>query len=180
MPGCVYFADTVDGRFTKIGYSTNLKTRLVSLRTSSALKLSLRGSIPGTRAAEMALHSQFSKCRAKGEWFRRTPELDATITDLLQTGNAESITIPDPPDSEPGRLSDLAASGQRNDWSLTRSKLKALEPGDVVVFTCLPGFSVSAFRSTILTIGRRLSFEDGWTLSTRTKGRKLHCFLAPS
>lgn len=84
-----------------------------------------------------------------------------------------------PPRSKAGRLSDLAESGQRNDWSLTRSKLKALEPGDVVVFTCLPGFTVSAFRSTILTIGRRLIYPVGWSLSTRTKGRKLHCFLVP-
>ena len=78
-----------------------------------------------------------------------------------------------------GRLSDLAQAGHRADWSGLNDKLKAIEPGEVVSVECPKGVSLPAFRSTILTNGKR--FHRGeWSLTTRKEGNVLHCFLAPA
>lgn len=76
-----------------------------------------------------------------------------------------------------GRLSDLADARHRADWSAFTKQLKDLEPGDRVCFECPARISVPAFRSTILTVGNRIHAGD-WRVSTRTYGRKVHCFLA--
>ena len=82
------------------------------------------------------------------------------------------------PDTRIGRLSDLAQTRRRADWSGLNQKLKSLQPGEDLIVQCPPDKTLAAFRSTILTNGRR--FHRGeWALATRTEGRKLHCFLAP-
>lgn len=78
-----------------------------------------------------------------------------------------------------GRLSDLAQAGHRADWSGLNDKLKAIEPGEVVSAECPKGVSLSAFRSTILTNGKRFH-QGAWVLTTRKEGSVIHCFLAPA
>ena len=76
------------------------------------------------------------------------------------------------------RLSDLTDLGHRADWSKLTDRLQKLDPGAVITETCPTWIAVKSFRSTILTIGNRVHTGD-WRLSTRTYGRKIHCFLAP-
>lgn len=81
------------------------------------------------------------------------------------------------PGIEVGRISDLGDTRKRADWSEINGKLKALEPGQRLSIKCPDGMKVSALRSTILTNGRR--FHKGeWSLTTRTDGRVVHCFLS--
>jgi hypothetical protein len=79
---------------------------------------------------------------------------------------------------ENGHVSELIGLPHRADRSELNAKLRALEPGDRIAIETPAGMTVAAFRSTILTAGRRMSFGD-WKLSTRSQGRKIHCFLAP-
>ena len=76
-----------------------------------------------------------------------------------------------------GRLSDLV-SDRKTDWSDLRKKLKAMEPGEVLIVTPPPGVSLPQLRCAILVCGRRIHTGD-WRVSTRTKARNIHCFLAP-
>ncbi len=183
--GYIYFIDTADGQFVKIGYSVNVKRRLSELQVSSPCRLTLRGVVPGNREYEKGIHDIFSDQHVSGEWFRRVDWMDDVINDLDLTGIQDNVDNNTRPRLGPlavvstcGVLSAVAEMPQRKDWSVTRKKLEALEPGDVVIFTCPPGISMPAFRSTIITMGRRLSFE-GLKICTRTRRRDLHCFLGP-
>lgn len=64
----------------KIGWTSNLKSRLIRLQTASPVKLKLLAVMVGTRAEESALHRQFADARLSGEWFTRTRE----ITDMIR------------------------------------------------------------------------------------------------
>ena len=77
-----------------------------------------------------------------------------------------------------GHVSDLLTSRQRRDWSELNSKIRAIEPGGLLIAECPSGFSISQFRSTVMTQGRRIH-KGEWRLMVRTEGRKLNLFLGP-
>jgi len=56
----------------KIGWTTNLKSRLVKLQTGSPVKLRLLALAPGNRVDEARLHQLFAADRLTGEWFNRS------------------------------------------------------------------------------------------------------------
>lgn len=64
----VYFIQRGDR--IKIGYSTNLTTRLRALKGDRVLL-----ALPGSRAHESALHELFKAHRIEGEWFRPDAEI---------------------------------------------------------------------------------------------------------
>ena len=66
---CVYVIGEDDQRMVKIGWSTNLATRLSALRCGSAHALMLLWVTDGGRKLERALHDHFSSQWIKGEWF---------------------------------------------------------------------------------------------------------------
>lgn len=74
--GCVYFIDTIDGLYVKIGFSYNVRKRLRSLQGGSPKLLELRGWVPGNRTSERKLHKMFATDRFSGEWFIRTDRMD--------------------------------------------------------------------------------------------------------
>lgn len=76
--GCVYFLRTVDGRFVKIGYTTNLRVRITAL-TGSPIDVELIGWIPGSRRLEAELHRQFIVHHEVREWFRWCDEIEAFL-----------------------------------------------------------------------------------------------------
>lgn len=182
MSDCVYFIETEDHRFVKIGYSRDIKMRLSALKVSSPQNLLLLGWIYGDRATESLIHKQFIHLRRNGEWFSNTQEVKEFISSL------ELCTEEIPDRSEPlpkvsvqvqtiaGRTSDLADLKMRSDWSELNAKLKVIEPGEVETVMCPLGISLSHLRSTILTNGRRFHKGD-WRFTTRTEYRKIHCFL---
>ena len=60
------------GDHIKIGYTSNLKSRLSSLQNGSAVLLDVLAAWPGGPQQEKALHAKLSSYRAYGEWFRDT------------------------------------------------------------------------------------------------------------
>lgn len=70
----VYFIQRGDR--IKIGYSTNLTTRLRALKGDRVLL-----ALPGSRAHESALHELFKAHRIEGEWFRPATEIMEFITE---------------------------------------------------------------------------------------------------
>jgi hypothetical protein len=71
----VYFAR--NGSRIKIGWTTNLKSRMASLSLSmSAVAITL----PGGPELETDLHGQFYDSHIEGEWFELTPDLEAFIS----------------------------------------------------------------------------------------------------
>lgn len=70
--GFVYFIETEDGQFVKIGYSTRPYRRLSQLGTLRPGNHALRliGWMPGTIQTERWLQGKFTADRDNGEWFR--------------------------------------------------------------------------------------------------------------
>jgi hypothetical protein len=56
----------------KIGYTTNLGSRLRSYRTGSPHEIQVQHVRSGSREAEQALHRKFANDHIKGEWFKRS------------------------------------------------------------------------------------------------------------
>jgi hypothetical protein len=76
----IYFISTQQNNdLIKIGYTTNLESRLRSLRTSSPDELQIHLVIPGCREDERNLHRQFSSLRVRREWFKRAQAIDDFI-----------------------------------------------------------------------------------------------------
>ncbi len=94
--GFVYFIETEDGRFVKIGDSMRPNLRVGQLGTSSIQRLRLIGWMPGSLQTERWLHAKFSSDRDKGEWFRDSEPLRQFIGALgLIRPVAESVVLED-------------------------------------------------------------------------------------
>ena len=74
-PGIIYFAQF--GDLVKIGYTTDLTTRMAKLRPDRLLALR-----PGSMRDERALHARFGPHWSHGEYFHRHPDIDAYVTSL--------------------------------------------------------------------------------------------------
>lgn len=73
--GWIYFF--ASGDKIKIGYSKNVRRRLSVLSSSSPTDGECIGLLFGGRAFEAAIHDHFAGYHVKGEWFRRTPDLES-------------------------------------------------------------------------------------------------------
>jgi hypothetical protein len=67
-PSQVYFISV--GKHIKIGFTTNLKSRLQTFRGSSAEEITVLLTIPGGREVERRLHDLFREERIRKEFFR--------------------------------------------------------------------------------------------------------------
>jgi hypothetical protein len=91
--GYVYYAGAGDA--VKIGHSRNPWARLRELRIAQP-HIRLLGVEQGDRGLETRRHEQFAASRIKGEWFRRSPELDgliATVADSSSDGDDGSNDV---------------------------------------------------------------------------------------
>jgi hypothetical protein len=84
--GQIYFVETEDGRFVKIGYSTKVIRRLGQLGTLMPVRLI--GCFPGSVDTERRLHEKFASHRKTGEWFNNAPQIKEFMTtvELIQPG----------------------------------------------------------------------------------------------
>jgi hypothetical protein len=71
--GFVYFFETEDGQFVKIGFSVNVSQRMGQIATLVPMRMI--GYFPGSRETESWLHQKFSANWHTGEWFRSSVEL---------------------------------------------------------------------------------------------------------
>jgi hypothetical protein len=83
LPGCVYAIRNPANGAIKIGFATDLKTRVSSIGTSHSERLELLGWVPGDRELERALHGAFNDCHIKGEWFRPHRDIVRWISEAL-------------------------------------------------------------------------------------------------
>lgn len=77
----VYFIGAASGPI-KIGIAIRPPARLSGLQTSHHEKLELLATCEGDLELEKAYHRRFAANRLSGEWFERTPEIEAEIERL--------------------------------------------------------------------------------------------------
>ena len=82
--GWVYFIESGDGQFVKIGFSRQVMVRMSQLGTlrPGNFSLNLLGSLPGSIDIEKWIHHRFAEDRDNGEWFRQSERLSAFIASL--------------------------------------------------------------------------------------------------
>jgi hypothetical protein len=90
--GVCYFIGG-EGGPVKIGCTTDVDRRLRDLRQSSPVPLKLLASTHGGQSRETAYHFVFGAHRLHGEWFERTPELEAEIARLNAQGQHERVRV---------------------------------------------------------------------------------------
>jgi hypothetical protein len=75
----IYIVTDSNPDAVKIGKTSNLSQRLSTLQTASSRPLQLLALLPGDYDLENALHRRLAEVRLHGEWFQRTPEIEALI-----------------------------------------------------------------------------------------------------
>jgi hypothetical protein len=81
----VYFAQS--GNQLKIGAAYDPPKRITFLRVARP-GIKLLGHIPGGHAVEKQLHRRFSSEHIRGEWFRFTPDLKRSVSEILSANNS--------------------------------------------------------------------------------------------
>jgi hypothetical protein len=71
----IYFIQSNDNRYIKIGKANNPVKRLAALQTNSPHRLKLLAVMPGDYEEESLLHKRFAVFRTQGEWFNAVPIL---------------------------------------------------------------------------------------------------------
>ncbi len=66
----VYFIQAGENGPIKIGFSDNIKKRMLSLQTAHYEELRLLGAVQGADEMESYLHRKFRRLHIRGEWFR--------------------------------------------------------------------------------------------------------------
>lgn len=84
--GLVYFVRMGGSNMFKIGYTTNLKSRMSTMQTGCPLQLSVYRKVPHNdpRQFEQYLHECFDNNNIRGEWFNLTEQAIDTFVDHLQ------------------------------------------------------------------------------------------------
>lgn len=82
--GYVYVISS--GKYVKIGWSRNVRSRLFGLQASNPETIFVHAIIPATEEAEIELHQRFSKQRRRYEWFNREGSLQSWIDDGCPLG----------------------------------------------------------------------------------------------
>ena len=72
----IYFL--LSGEFVKIGYSTNLHSRMIAFKNANP-DAKLIAIIPGSMAHEKRLHKKFKHLEHAREWFRVEGELESLL-----------------------------------------------------------------------------------------------------
>ena len=89
----IYFLRATSGEGPiKIGYSTNVQSRLESFMRWSPVPLAVILVIPGTSRLECNIHSCFADDHSHGEWFNPSDRL-VTAIERMQAGVAVSDAI---------------------------------------------------------------------------------------
>lgn len=86
--GYVYFIKS--GPRVKIGFSTDVISRLSNLKVGNPNDTKLLAAIPGTEDTEAYFHKMFASYREQGEWFL----IDGLLKTMLKT-MPTSVTLPE-------------------------------------------------------------------------------------
>lgn len=80
----IYFVVESGSGAIKIGVTTNVKKRVISLQRDTPHTVKLLATMRGNFQVESLLHRLFAYARIRGEWFRPVPELLEYIESLPQ------------------------------------------------------------------------------------------------
>lgn len=69
----------------KIGYSTNIETRIRTFNTANSVPCQIIAIAPGDSRLEKQLHKDFSKYRIHGEWFLATDQILNRFEQLINS-----------------------------------------------------------------------------------------------
>ncbi len=81
--GHIYFVQGESGGPIKIGFTTNIKRRIIILQNGYPEKLKVLGFIQGTKETEETIHTELQKHRINGEWFEPHPEVLKKVADSV-------------------------------------------------------------------------------------------------
>lgn len=99
-PRGIYFLQQGKSGPIKIGWSTNIRTRIASLQTATHERLHLLLVLDGQAKDERRLHAWFAHERLGGEWFSPDGELASFIA-------AKLAPAPSPPEEDPCHLANV-------------------------------------------------------------------------
>lgn len=88
MQGVVYFLRSASGKI-KVGFTTNLTSRLGAYRTNSYEPIELIGCINGDVDREKEIMRDFSDYHIRGEWFDASGHLYQKIHEIIRTQGIE-------------------------------------------------------------------------------------------
>lgn len=91
--GTVYFVEA-PGRGIKVGFSTNVASRMSQLQGASPTKLRVIATIDGGLAVERRIHALLKEHRLSGEWFEDVPAVRDMIALLKSEGLAALGELP--------------------------------------------------------------------------------------
>ena len=143
--GCVYFIETHDGAFVKIGYSIHVPRRFDEIGVMLP-GLRLIGYMPGTMATERWLHAKFAAHRERGEWFRHNEDVSRFIANLGLIPPPEPKPVPEPEPMETKRTLKKPTEKPTENAGIMDDEKKRKDPGAV---------SMAKRRAASLTPERR-------------------------
>ena len=117
--GDIYFIQSGERPFVKIGYAVDVGARLVALQCGNPDELSLLGTVAGTLRDELAWHHRLASYAIRGEWFALSDEVRSSIADREAIALAiwQSRQPPQPAstgDAQFDRWRELIELGKRN------------------------------------------------------------------
>lgn len=80
--GIVYFIEREGDGAIKIGWTSDIRRRLLELEKLVGRQLVLLGAVPGDKVRELEFHARFAESLIGDEWFRPTDDLRAFINSL--------------------------------------------------------------------------------------------------
>lgn len=111
--GWIYFIETENGQYVKIGFSFRPVRRLGQLGTLMPVRLV--GCFPGSKSTERWLHARFAPNRRIGEWFSSTPELRLFIVTVGMV-KPKQPTLP--------RIKENRPDSEKNEAAVALAKLR--------------------------------------------------------
>lgn len=97
--GRVYFIVARKAGTVKVGFSANLRKRMIDLQTSASEPLAMAFSCAGDRELERALHAFLAPHVVSGEWFRYGAHIHDLIDEMCdflseKAGDADEFGVP--------------------------------------------------------------------------------------
>lgn len=83
------------GEYVKIGYSADVRGRIMEMQVSNPHAVELLYAFPGDEKIEDFLHYAFDHLHHRGEWFR----MDKQISDFIEAHKNDPRTLPVPMDN---------------------------------------------------------------------------------
>lgn len=87
----VYFVEAEGTGLVKIGSAVNVHRRLAEISSGCPVPLKVLAVAQGSRTREAELHALLLPYRSKGEWFRKSPAMEAVIAALDAPADMEGL-----------------------------------------------------------------------------------------